>query len=191
MRLPTIPPDQLSAEQRPFYEDMRAEIEKDFQGFKSFGPDKALIGPFNPWLQEPKFGKPISELAKAMSIGPSLPRPVREVAILVTGAKFRSAYELYAHVLAAELRGLPDEKIATIVAGQRPSDLSEEEGIAYDVASHLVSGGVLPTLTYKRAAGAFGAEGVAELIYLVGLYCAVSVTLNGFDVPVPEDEMSR
>jgi len=30
MRLPTIPPDQLSAEQRPFYEDMRAEIEKDF-----------------------------------------------------------------------------------------------------------------------------------------------------------------
>jgi hypothetical protein len=32
-------------------------------------------------------------------------RPVREVAILVTGAKFRSSYELYAHVIAAE-RGL-------------------------------------------------------------------------------------
>jgi hypothetical protein len=25
-----------------------------------------------------------------------------------------------------------------------------------------------------------------NLIYLVGLYCLVSVTLNGFDVPVPE-----
>ena len=48
MRLPTIPPDQLSAEQRPFYEDMRAEITRDFQGFKSFGPQEELIGPFNP-----------------------------------------------------------------------------------------------------------------------------------------------
>ena len=64
------------------------------------------------------------ELVKAMSVSPGLPRPVREVAILVTGAKFHSAYELYAHVLAAELRGLPDEKISTIVAGQRPSDLT-------------------------------------------------------------------
>ena len=99
------------------------------------------------------------ELVKALSISPRLPRPVREVAILVTGAKFHSAYELYAHVLAAELRGLPDEKISTIVAGQRPSDLTEEEGIAYDVASNLISGGVLPTLTYKRAVGAFGAGG--------------------------------
>jgi len=26
------------------------------------------------------------------------------------------------------------------------------------------------------------------LIYLVGLYCLVSVTLNGFNVPVPESE---
>ena len=101
--------------------------------------------------------------------------------------QFHSAYELYAHVLAAELRGLPDEKISTIVAGQRPSDLTEEEGIAYDLASNLISGGVLPALTYKRAVGAFGLEGAAEFIYLVGLYCAVSVTLNGFDVPLPED----
>jgi hypothetical protein len=35
---------------------------------------------------------------------------------------------------------------------------------------------------------AFGLSGEAELIYLVGLYCLVSVTLNDFDVPVPEKE---
>jgi len=55
---------------------------------------------------------------------PSLPASVREVAILVTGAHFRSAYELYAHVIVAEKRGLPDDKLATIVAGQRPANLS-------------------------------------------------------------------
>jgi hypothetical protein len=44
---------------------------------------------------------------------------------------------------------------------------------------------VLPELSYRQAVRAFGEHGAAEPIYLVGLYCLVSVTLNGFDVPVP------
>ena len=50
----------------------------------------------------------------------SLPGPVREV----DDPRHRSArdvqvqaYELYAHVIVAEHRGLSDEKLATIVAG--------------------------------------------------------------------------
>jgi alkylhydroperoxidase family enzyme len=186
MRLALIAPTELSPEQRPIYEDMRAGIEKNFQGFKSIAENGALMGPWNPWLHEPKFGKPIWDLTLALSTSPSLPRPIREVAILVTGAKFRSSYELYAHVIAAERRGLTDDKLATIVAGQRPGDLTREEAIAYDVASALVEYGALPELTYRQAVEAFGGHGAAELIYLVGLYCLVSVTLNGFDVPVPE-----
>jgi alkylhydroperoxidase family enzyme len=187
MRLPLLPTQSLTPEQKPLYEDMRNGIKQNFKGFTAINDAGQLIGPWNPWLHFPKFGGPMWELVKALSISPGLPRTVREVAILVTGAKFHSAYELYAHVLAAELRGLPDEKIATIVAGQRPSDLSNEEGVAYDVAANLISGGVLPAMLYKRAVETFGADGTAEFIYLVGLYCAVSVTLNGFDVPVPED----
>jgi 4-carboxymuconolactone decarboxylase len=186
MRLPLITPSELSAEQHPLYDNMRADIEKYFSGFKTVSKEGALMGPWNPWLHEPKFGKPIWDLTLALSVSPSLPRPVREVAILVTGAKFNSAYELYAHVLAAEQRGLSDDKLATIVAGQRPGDLTREEAVAYDVASSLVHQGVLPELSYRQAVQAFGGHGAAELIYLVGLYCLVSVTLNGFDVPVPE-----
>jgi 4-carboxymuconolactone decarboxylase len=186
MRLPLLPPSELSPEQRPLYDDMRKGIETNFKGFTAISETGALIGPWNPWLRFPKFGGPVWELVKALSSSPKLPRPVREVAILVTGAKFHSAYEIYAHVPVAELRGLPDDRIATIVAGQRPSDMTREEAVAYDVASALVSGGVLPALAYQQAVAAFGEEGTAELINLVGLYCMVSVTLNGFDVPVPE-----
>jgi len=186
MRLSLIARDDLSHEQRPIYDDMRAGIEKHFQGFRTIAENGALIGPWNPWLHDPKFGKPIWELTKALSFSPSLPRPVREVAILVTGAKFRAAYEIYAHVIVGEQRGLSDDKLATIVAGQRPTDLTRDEAIAYDVASALVNHGVLPELTYRQAVQSFGKHGAAELIYLVGLYCLVSVTLNGFDVPVPE-----
>jgi 4-carboxymuconolactone decarboxylase len=186
MRMPVIAPADLSPEQKSLYEDMRAGIAENFKGFTAIADNGALLGPFNPWVHEPKFGRPIWELVKAISTSPSLPKPVREVAILVTGAKFRSAYELYAHVLVAERRGLGDDKIATIVAGQRPGDLTREEAITYDLASALLETGVLPELTYQQAVKTFGAHATAELIYLVGVYCLVSVTLNGFDVPVPE-----
>ncbi len=186
MRLPLIAPDQLNAEQRPLADDMRTGIAKSFKGFVSVREDGALMGPWNPWIHEPKFGGPVWDLVKALANNPSLPAPVREIAILVTGAHFRSAYELYAHVIVAENRGLSDDKLATIVAGQRPADLTATESVAYDMAAALVSGGVLPELTWRAAVAAFSPHGAAELSYLIGLYCLVSVTLNTFDVPVPE-----
>ncbi len=56
MRLPLIPPDQLSAEQRPLFDDMSAGIEKGFRGFATTRKDGALMGPWNPWLHEPRIG---------------------------------------------------------------------------------------------------------------------------------------
>ncbi len=186
MRLSLLTHSSLNSEQQTLYRDMRKGIETNFKGFTAIDDQGRLIGPWNPWLRFPKFGGPVWELVKALSEKPTLPRPVREVAILVAGAKFRAAYEIYAHVLVAEGRGVSDDKISTIIVGQRPSDLTSEEAVAYDMASALVSGGVLPNLTYQKAIGLFGVEGAAELIYLVSLYCLVSVTLNGFEVPVPE-----
>jgi 4-carboxymuconolactone decarboxylase len=186
MRLPILVPAALESEQRPLYEDMRKGIKSHFEGFSSVRSDGALLGPWNPWLHDPKFGKPVWELVKTMAADPSLAPPVREIAILLTGAHFRSAYELYAHVLLAEDRGLSDEKLSTIVAGQRPTDLTRSESVAYDFASALVNGRVVPELTYRAAVKQFGTKGAAELSYLVGLYCMVSITLNTFDVPVPE-----
>src|SRR5215510_641490 len=179
MRLPLIPPADLTPEQRPLYDDMREGIAKSFKGFVAMRDDGTLLG------HEPTFGKASWDLVRALADKPSLPKPVREIAILVTGAHFKSAYELYAHVLVGEERGLSDEKLSTIVAGQRPVDLTREEAIAYDFASALMAGGVLPELTYRTAVEAFGQHGAAELSYLVGLYALVSITLNTFDVPVP------
>src|SRR5258708_36708885 len=92
---------------------------------------------------------------------------------------------LYAHVIVAEHRGLSDEKLATIVAGQRPGDLTRQEAVAFDFAWALVNGGVLPELTYRAAGEQFGQQGGAGLSSLIGLYCLGSGTLKTFDVPVP------
>jgi alkylhydroperoxidase family enzyme len=187
MRLPLVPPAQLSAAQKPLYEDMKAGIASDFNAFKTVAPDGALLGPWNPWLHEPRIGGAIWELTKAMTAEASLPDKARQIAILVVGARYKAAYELYAHIAVAEREGMSEARLATLTAGARPADLDEQEGCAYDVAFALSGGGVLPEPAWNRAVKLFGRHGANELVYLVGLYALVSITLNGFDVPLPED----
>jgi hypothetical protein len=188
MRLSPIPPDQLNQPQRALHEKMQHGITQYLQGFVSARPDGALIGPFNPMLHFPQFGGPGWALTGALAENSILPKPAHETAILTVAAAFNTRYEIYAHEHVAGKAGLASAKIATITAGQRPGDLSVDEGAAYDVASVLARGRQLPESTYQAAVQAFGETGVAELIYLVGAYCLVSVILNAYDISVPGRE---
>jgi alkylhydroperoxidase family enzyme len=186
MRLPLIAPADLTAEQRPLYDEMRQGIAGSFNAFRTEAADGALIGPWNAWLHEPAIGKAIWDLTLAMTAQASLPDPIRQIVILVVGARFDAAYELYAHIAVAEKEGMTDARLATLCANHKPVDFTPEESVAYDLASALVAGGVLPEPIYALALKTFGQHGVNEMIYLVGLYAMVSTTLNGFNVPVPE-----
>jgi 4-carboxymuconolactone decarboxylase len=188
MRLNPIPPKNLSSEQRPLFNSIKEGIETHFQGFISKRSDGALIGPFNAMLHFAQFGKPLWDYTMALVENSTLPKSAHEVAILVVGARFSSRYELYAHEHIAAQSTLSNAKIATIVAGERPADLTMEEGIAYDVASKLTRGGQLPEGTYQEALRAFGDQGMAELVYLIGGYCLISLILNAYDVSVPGSE---
>jgi alkylhydroperoxidase family enzyme len=188
MRLPLIPPAELSAEQKSLYDSMRKGIASNFNAFRVEREDGALMGPWNPWLHEPGIGKAIWDLTLAITANAVLPDNVRQIAILVVGARYDAAYELYAHVAVAEKEGMAPERLAALVADLKPNDLSKEENVAFDVAYALCRGGTLPEPLYRLAVATFGQRGTNELIYLVGLYALVSTTLNGFNVPVPERE---
>ncbi len=189
MRLPNIPPDQVSAEQRPLFDKLHAGIDAHLQGFVTQKPDGTLIGPFNALLHFPKLGTPAWDLFLALAGGSVLPKPVREVVILTTGARYGSLYELYSHEALASKVGLSAAKIRTLAAGERPADLSEQEGIGYDVAAVLYRGHQVPNTTYQAAAAAFGVQGVAEIAYLVGCYALIGSLLNTFDVNLPGTEI--
>ena len=188
MRLPLIAPQDLTPEQKALYDNMRKGIASNFNDFIAVREDGALMGPWNPWLQEPGIGKAIWDLTLAMTANATLPDNARQIAILVVGASYNAAYEIYAHIAVAEREGMSAERLATLVADVKPTDLSKEESVAYDMAYALSRGGTLPEPLYRLAVSTFGQHGANELIYLVGLYALVSVTLNGFNVPVPERE---
>ena len=185
MRLPLIPPTDLSPEQRPLYQDMKAGIEAKFHDFKTLRADGTILGPWSAWLHEADLGAAIWGVTKAMTRFRHLPENVRQIVILVVGTHFKAAYEIYAHSAVARAIGISENQLKTITAGHRPLDLSNGEGTAYDIATALLSGGILSESAYQSALSLFGQPGVSEMIYLVGHYCFVSMTLNGFDVPVP------
>ena len=188
MRLPLIAPQDLTQEQKSLYDDMKKGIASNFNDFKVLSGDGALMGPWNPWLHEPKIGKAIWDLTLAMTASASLPDNVRQIVILVVGARFDAAYEIYAHIAVAEREGMSAHRLATLVANLKPNDLSPQESVAFDFAYALVRGGTLPEPLYRLAVETFGQHSTNEMIYLVGLYCLVFTTLNGFNVPVPERE---
>src|SRR5712672_1307964 len=144
MRLPLIPPADLTPEQKSLYDAMRQGIASNFNAFQVLREDGALMGPWNPWLHEPGIGKAIWNLTLAMTANASLPDNIRQIVILVVGARFDAAYEIYAHIAVAEREGMKPERLASLVANVKPADLAPEESIAFDFAYALVRGGTLP-----------------------------------------------
>jgi 4-carboxymuconolactone decarboxylase len=187
-RLPLLPPARLTAEQKALYDEMRRGIASAFNGFEAVREDGALMGPWNPYLHEPAIGKATWALTNAIRQMATLHARVREIAILVVGARYDAAFEIYAHVEVGERVGIAVEDLATISAGLKPTMLAADESIGYDLAHALCNRGTLPEPLYRLGLATFGQRGIDEMIYLVGLYSMIAITLNAFDVPVPEHD---
>ncbi len=186
MRLPTLPPDQLTPEQRALYDRNREQIAHGFTAFTTTRGDGALLGPWGVFLHEPPVGQAHYDVIAALTAMKRLSPSAKQVAIIVVGAHFRAAYELYAHAATAAEEGIDPAKIATLAAGGRPPDLTPEEACAFDVATALLGGGVLAGATYRAARDLLGQGALNELVLWIGTYAQVAITLNAFDVPSEE-----
>jgi 4-carboxymuconolactone decarboxylase len=186
MRLPTLPPDRLTPEQRALYDRNRRQIAHGFGAFTTAREDGALLGPWGVFLHEPPVGQAHYDLIDALTEMKRLSPSAKQVAIIVVGARFNAAYELYAHAATAAAEGMDPARIATLAAGIRPLDLSPEEACAFDVATALLGGGVLPGATYRAARDLLGQGALNELVLWIATYAQVAITLNAFDVPSEE-----
>lgn len=187
MRLQPIAPEELNPDQKALYESMSAGVNAKYSSFQTQREDGALLGPWNAWLHDPVLGSAFWKVTQALTQERRIPDGPRQVAILAVGAHFNAAYELYAHVaVAREKLSMSERRLATLASGNRPEDFDDAEALAFDTATSLLRGGPLPELLYKRCTEVFGQPGVNELIYLVGHYCFVSLTLNGFALGTPE-----
>jgi 4-carboxymuconolactone decarboxylase len=150
------------------------------------GPRGVVEGPLRVWLNSPGLADTAQALGAFCRYGTSLPPRLSELAILVTGAFWKSGFEWAVHAPIGMKAGLTAGVLEAIRVGRNPVFDNEDEAIVHAFCTELhVSHKVGPE-TYARAVAAFGEVAVVELVGILGYYTLISMTINAFEVPLPE-----
>ncbi len=176
-RLPPIPVDQLTAEQKKVLDDIQS------------GPRGAGVrGPFNALLRSPQLCDLVQRVGAYVRYGTSLPQRLNELAICMAGRKWTAQYEFYAHRRLGIQAGLKPEILDAVAAGRRPDGMDADEASVYDFATELLSHGQVTDARYDAVRTKFGERGVMDLVGALGYYSLVSMVLNVAEVPLPPGE---
>ena len=171
-------------------EERQTIFQKIAKGRKNVG-DGHIGGPFDSWILNPELGRRIVGLGNYFRFGLSVDRRQIEIVILVTGAYWKAEFEWYAHAPMASEASVPETVIESIRVGERPNFGHAPDEVAYDLAYELTRGRRVSDAVFARASEAFGEQGVAELTNLCGFYAMVSMTLNTFEVDLPDGVPSQ
>lgn len=175
-RLGKLDPDKLAPEQRKIYDDIVS------------GPRGSIGGPFAPWLQSPTLADRAQKLGEFCRYNTSLPKRLSELAILVTARYWKAQFEWYAHEKMARDGGLAQPIIDAIRERLPPPGMQDDEKAVYDFCSEAYALHYVNDETYARAVQLLGQKAVVELVGILGYYCLVSLTLNIFQVGLPDGE---
>ena len=104
-RLPPIPPEAMTAEQKRVVDGIVG------------GPRGGLRGPFPAMLRSPEVAERFQKLGEYLRFNSSIPTALNELAILVTAREWSAQYEWYAHHLLAMKAGLPPAIAEAVAAG--------------------------------------------------------------------------
>lgn len=173
MRLPDLDESRLTPEQQVVSDRIKA------------GPRGVLAGPLRVWLTSPALAERAQELGAFCRYHSSLPTRLSELAILVTGAYWRSGFEFAHHAPIGIAAGLSPALVEALRMGERPEGMADDESAVHDVASELHRDKFVSPATYARAEAVLGQVALVDLVGILGYYTLISMTINAFEVPLP------
>ena len=142
--------------------------------------------PMIAWLKNPEFARRAQKLGEYLRYQTSLPPRLSELAILVTARHWTAHFEWQAHKKEALKAGLNAEVIASIAARRRPNFGSEAETVIYELSTSLLQTGLIADKLYGKGLAVLGEKAVVELVGILGYYSLVALTLNAFEINMPE-----
>lgn len=143
-------------------------------------------GPFDPWLLHGEMARRIVGLGNMFRFRTSVDRRYVELAILHTGQYWNAQFEWFAHEPMAREAGVPEHVITAMKAGETPEFDDAGDAATFWLCQELEHTHRVSAATFAEASRQFGQQGVAEIVNLIGYYTMVSMTLNTFDVALPD-----
>jgi 4-carboxymuconolactone decarboxylase len=174
-RLPTIPPDQYTEEQKKAAEDFLAARKVP------------VFGPFEPLLYSPEVMTLARTMGDYLRFKSKVGNNLSELVILVTAREWSQDYEWYVHAPIAAKVGIKPVIIEAIKDGRRPEGMTEDEQIVYDFTLELQNTKRVSDVTFARAEKRFGKPGVVDLIGISGYYTFLAMQLNAARYGLPKD----
>jgi len=162
-------------------EEQRAAVAEVVAGVRGRVP-----APMIAWLRSPEFARRGQRLGEFLRYQTSLEPRVSELAILVTARHWSSHYEWFAHKREGLKAGMDPEVVDAIAARREPRLRDDTERAVYDVATTMLSTRRVPDALYRRGVAVLGERGMVELVGIVGYYCMVALTLNTFELGLPD-----
>lgn len=175
-RLPELDPEKFSPDQKKVHAAILA------------GPRGRVVGPLKVWLKNAGLAEHAQALGAYCRFNSSLPPRLSELAICMTGAFWKANYEWFAHAPMANKAGIDPAAIEAIRTGGTPKFTKSDEQAVHDFTRELLTTRRVAAATFERAKKELGETGVIDLVGIVGYYGLVSVTLNAFELPLPEGE---
>jgi 4-carboxymuconolactone decarboxylase len=118
----------------------------------------------------------------------SLEQRISELVMLVISREWTQHFEWFVHVPLGRNAGISEDTIAALAEGRRPSGMSEDEEVAYDLCEELLHNKGVSETTYRRAVARFGENGVIDMLGVAGYFTTVSMIMNVAHSPPPVDE---
>ena len=173
-RLKVIPLEEMSEAQRKLYDRITS------------GPRGSFRGPFTVWIRSPEYLDRLEPVGEYLRFKTVLPPRLSEFAILIAARLMKAQYPFQAHEPHAVKGGLDPAIIDALRERRRPQGMKADEAAVYDFATELLETKFVGDAAYKAVAAQFGEKGALDLTALIGHYTMVSMTVNAFEVPVPE-----
>ncbi|MGI9597797.1 MAG: carboxymuconolactone decarboxylase family protein [Acidimicrobiales bacterium] len=171
-------------------EEKRRELYHRMAEGRTVVADGQIGGPFDAWALNPDTGRRIWQLGGALRFKPTIDRRYIELAILMTGQLWQAQFEWFAHEPMARDAGLPEEVIQAIKVGTQPTfaDSDDDDGDrrCWTFCRALLDRAKIGDAVYQDTVERFEESGVADLINACGFYTLVSMTLNTFEVELPD-----
>jgi len=172
-RMPQLRLEDTAGEQRALAERMLKQTRS------------GLTGPFNAMLRSPEMSRGLMDLYLYFRYKTNLPRPLVELAILVTGREWSAAFEWYMHYPIAVKEGLPEPLLTQLRNGKRPSNMSDEQAAVYDFSVELLRDHKVSDSVYQKTLALFGEKKLVDLTALVATYSSYAALLNVNQLKLP------
>ncbi len=176
-RLPELTEASLTAEQKALAQSIKSGPRGQFK----------MSGPFAIYLHSPSFGELAQQLGGHLRFKTSVPPRLMEFAILVTAAQWKAQYEWAMHAPMAEKQGVKPQTVRELQAGRPPKSAPRDEMAIYAFVKELYAKRRVSKPVFNRVYKLLGEAGTVELVGILGYYAMVSMTLNTFVAPLPED----